>query len=113
MTITTAAQLADAQAEKSLPEVCRLSVSDAAEFFSALDLDATGATIAAEAVKEIRSRLQFLKKRRPRLPDARPHGPNPFRRRDAAHPPGRPDRLRAGGRALHSRRTVHRPPSPR
>ncbi len=61
VTITTAAQLADAQAEKSLPEVCRLSVSDAAEFFSALDLDATGATIAAEAVKEIRSRLQFLK----------------------------------------------------
>ena len=48
-------------AEKSLPEVCGLSVSDAAEFFSALDLDATGATIAAEALKEIRTRLQFLK----------------------------------------------------
>ena len=45
----------------SLPEVCRLSVNDAAEFFSALDLDATGAAIAAEALKEIRSRLQFLK----------------------------------------------------
>ena len=51
----------DARTTKSLPEVCRLSVSDAAEFFSALVLDATGATIAAEAVKEIRSRLQFLK----------------------------------------------------
>ncbi len=51
----------DARTTKSLPEVCRLSVSNAAEFFSALVLDATGATIAAEAVKEIRSRLQFLK----------------------------------------------------
>ena len=47
--------------ERSLPEACGLSVSDAAEFFSALELDATGATIAAEALKEIRSRLQFLK----------------------------------------------------
>ena len=47
--------------EKSLPEVCGLSVSDAAEFFSALELDATGAMIAAEALKEIRTRLQFLK----------------------------------------------------
>jgi excinuclease ABC subunit A len=51
----------DARTTKSLPEVCRLSVSDAAEFFSALVLDATGATIAAEAVKEVRNRLQFLK----------------------------------------------------
>jgi excinuclease ABC subunit A len=45
----------------SLPEVCRLAISDADLFFSALELDATGATIAAEALKEIRSRLQFLK----------------------------------------------------
>ncbi len=60
VTLTTAAELAG-QHEQSLPEVCRLSVNDAAEFFSALELDATGATIAAEALKEIRSRLQFLK----------------------------------------------------
>ena len=61
VTLTTAAELSGAQSEQSLPEVCRLSVSDAAEFFSALELDATAATIAAEALKEIRSRLQFLK----------------------------------------------------
>jgi excinuclease ABC subunit A len=60
VTLTTAAKLA-APAEQSLPEVCGLAVSDAAEFFSALELDATGATIAAEALKEIRTRLQFLK----------------------------------------------------
>ena len=58
---TAAAQLRRPAASRSLPEVCRLAVSDAAEFFSALELDATGATIAAEALKEIRSRLQFLK----------------------------------------------------
>ncbi len=61
VTLTTAAELPGAQSEQSLPEVCRLSISDAAEFFSALELDATAATIAAEALKEIRSRLQFLK----------------------------------------------------
>ena len=61
VTITTAAKLPAVQPEQSLPDVCRLAVSDAAEFFSALELDATGATIAAEALKEIRSRLQFLK----------------------------------------------------
>jgi len=61
VTITTAAKLPGAKSEQSLPEVCRLAISDAAEFFSALELDATGTTIAAEALKEIRSRLQFLK----------------------------------------------------
>ncbi len=61
VTIKSAAATFADKSECSLPEVCRLAVSDAAEFFSALDLDATGATIAAEALKEIRTRLQFLK----------------------------------------------------
>ncbi len=46
--------------ERTLPEVCALAVSDAAEFFGALELDATGQQIAAEVLKEIRGRLQFL-----------------------------------------------------
>jgi excinuclease ABC subunit A len=45
---------------RSLPEVCALAVSDAAEFFSELVLDATGRKIAEEALKEIRGRLGFL-----------------------------------------------------
>jgi excinuclease ABC subunit A len=45
---------------RSLPEVCGLSVADAADFFSELDLDATGQHIAAEVLKEIRGRLGFL-----------------------------------------------------
>jgi excinuclease ABC subunit A len=45
---------------KSLPQVCSLAVSDAVEFFSQLDLDATRQLIAAEVLKEIRGRLGFL-----------------------------------------------------
>ena len=48
-------------AELSLPEVCSLPITEAEEFFRELELDATGQTIAAEALKEIRGRLQFLK----------------------------------------------------
>lgn len=46
--------------EKTLPELCNLAVSDAAEFFTQLKLDETRQTIASEAIKEIRGRLKFL-----------------------------------------------------
>jgi excinuclease ABC subunit A len=46
--------------ERSLPEVCHLSVADAARFFAGLELDATSQRIAAELLKEIRGRLGFL-----------------------------------------------------
>jgi excinuclease ABC subunit A len=49
-----------ARPERSLPEVCGLSVAEAREFFSALELDATGQAIAVEALKEIGQRLSFL-----------------------------------------------------
>ncbi|NUQ66339.1 MAG: excinuclease ABC subunit UvrA, partial [Pirellulales bacterium] len=45
----------------SLPEVCALAVTEAEEFFRELELDEIGAMIAAEPLKEIRGRLQFLK----------------------------------------------------
>ena len=44
----------------SLPDVSELAVSRAAEFFSELDLDAIRGQIAAEALKEVRTRLGFL-----------------------------------------------------
>lgn len=47
--------------ELSLPQVCHLAVSDAEEFFTSLELDATGRAIATEAIKEIRGRLGFLR----------------------------------------------------
>ena len=46
--------------EMSLPEVCRLPVSDALDFFNQLEQDDLRATIAAELLKEIRGRLGFL-----------------------------------------------------
>ncbi len=47
--------------ERTLPGVSALAVSDAEEFFGELELDATGHKIAADVLKEIRGRLQFLK----------------------------------------------------
>ncbi|MGC4006277.1 MAG: hypothetical protein QM811_25425 [Pirellulales bacterium] len=44
----------------SLPQICGLSVTDAARFFEELELGATGQLIAAELLKEIRGRLGFL-----------------------------------------------------
>ena len=44
----------------SLPEICNLSVDDARDFFSGLELDATGKLIAVDALKEIGNRLGFL-----------------------------------------------------
>ena len=46
--------------ELSLPQVCALSIEEAAEFFDSLKLDATQQLIAEEAMKEIRGRLGFL-----------------------------------------------------
>ncbi len=44
----------------SLPEVCGLSIAEAARFFSVLELTDTEAQIAEEVLKEIRGRLGFL-----------------------------------------------------
>src|SRR5262245_24187784 len=49
-----------AELEQTLPEVCALAVADAAAFFQELDLNSTQQTIAAEVLKEIRTRLGFL-----------------------------------------------------
>jgi len=49
------------QPKLSLPEVCRLSIARAALFFSKLSQSDTEAHIAAEALKEIRGRLGFLR----------------------------------------------------
>ncbi len=58
--VTTAHPRFQDSPRKSLPEVCQLSVRQAAEFFEELTLDATGHLIATEVLKEIRNRLGFL-----------------------------------------------------
>ncbi|MEX1098593.1 MAG: excinuclease ABC subunit UvrA, partial [Planctomycetales bacterium] len=50
------------QPSLNLPEVCALSIGDAAAFFEELALDATGRLIAGEVLKEIRGRIGFLLK---------------------------------------------------
>jgi excinuclease ABC subunit A len=61
VTLTSrSARFADSP-QRTLPGVCSLAVSEAEQFFTELELDQTGQTIAAEALKEIRGRLQFLK----------------------------------------------------
>ena len=60
ITLTTAHAKFAERPSRSLPEVCRLSVSDASDFFSDLILSPTGQTIAAEVLKEVRGRLGFL-----------------------------------------------------
>ncbi len=60
VTLTTTHPAFADQPERSLPEVCRLPVAEAEEFFSELTLDDTQQRIAGEALKEIRGRLGFL-----------------------------------------------------
>ena len=47
-------------ASLSLPEVCALTIEEAAEWVASLELDATQAYIAGEVLKELRGRLGFL-----------------------------------------------------
>ncbi len=61
VTVTSLAPRFSDRPEHTLPEVCALAVSEAAEFFCALALDATGEKIADDVLKEIRGRLGFLK----------------------------------------------------
>ena len=58
--ITTAADGFADRRQRTLPEVCQLSISQALAFFEKLELSETGAIIAKEALREIRNRLGFL-----------------------------------------------------
>ena len=60
-------------------------------------------------MKEIRERLDVPRRRRRRLPRARPRRGDALGRRGAAHPARDADRLAARRRALHPRRAVDRP----
>jgi len=58
--ITTAKKKFPGGSTLTLPEICSLSVADAAEFFESIKLDQTQQFIAEEALKEISGRLGFL-----------------------------------------------------
>ena len=59
-TASTAFEARGKPRELSLPDVCALSIEEAAGFFEALELDDTGQLIAVEVLKEVRGRLGFL-----------------------------------------------------
>ena len=60
VTMSSASERFAENPKLSLPEVCELSIVDAAEFFSELTFSKTEAKIAAETLKEVRGRLGFL-----------------------------------------------------
>ena len=59
-TITTNSKAFDERDSLSLPDICELSIDELAEFFAEIRLGETDAKIAAEALKEIRTRVGFL-----------------------------------------------------
>ncbi len=60
VTVTTAAKGFREQKSRTLPELAQLPIDRLADFFSQIALSETDAKIAAEALKEIRTRLGFL-----------------------------------------------------
>lgn len=52
--------LAVTVADKSIMDICELSIDDSINFFKTIKLDATSATIAKQILKEISARLEFL-----------------------------------------------------
>ena len=59
-TLKTASKAFQETPELSLPQLCELSIDRLSEFFAKVDLSEIDAKIAAEALKEIRTRLGFL-----------------------------------------------------
>ncbi len=53
--------LAVTVADKSIMNICNMSIDDALDFFNGLELDEKSAKIAYQILKEIKARLQFLR----------------------------------------------------
>ena len=83
-----------------------LSLADAHEFMDELELTDREAKIAAQVLREIRLRLEFLLEVGLSYLDLARAAGDALRRRGAAHPAGDPDRLRPHRRALRARRAV-------
>ena len=99
--------------EQSLPGVCQLAVSDASEFFSALELDAMvpHARSPPRPSSEIRQPAAIPQERRPGIPGPGSHRADAFRRRNAQritawHGQDLAGAGLVGVLAVHSRRAV-------
>ncbi len=96
-------------AGKHVGEVNRMSVAEAAAFFAASTSRARRRRSRTSSWSEIRQRLGYLARGRPRLPHARPPVAHALGRRAGARRPHPRGRLLAGEYALHPRRAVGRP----
>ena len=94
-------------------ELTAMSARRAIEWFDALELTDTERQIARLILREIDERLRFLDNVGRRLPVAGARRLHAVGRRGAADPAGHADRLEPGGRAVHPRRAVDRPPPAR
>ena len=97
VTLTSRSPLFHDSPQRTLPEVCALPITEAEEFFVELELDATGQGHRRRGDKRNPRPAEISQKRGPGLSNPRTHSANAFWRRNATHPTGRPNRLRAGG----------------
>ena len=58
--VSTTSKAFGKDGSRTLPEICQLSIQEASDFFSQLELDNLSQKIAEEAVKEVQGRLGFL-----------------------------------------------------
>ena len=93
----------------SIADASRLSLGEARSYFAQLQLTDREATIAAQVLREIRVRLDFLIQVGLNYLSLSRRAGDALRRRGAAHPAGDPDRLRPHRRAVRARRAVDRP----
>ena len=94
-------------------EYTQFSARAALEWIQALELTDTERAIARLVVREIAERLRFLDSVGIGYLSLERAADHALGRRGAADPAGDPDRLLAGGRPLHPRRALDRPPPAR
>ena len=93
---------------KTLPEVCALSIKDAADFFETLQLSTEQAAIAERILFEVRRRLRFLVEVGPGLSNSRSTRIDTLRRRSSTNSTRDQSRVVARRRPLRARRALDR-----
>ena len=97
----------------AIDELTTMPVADLRRLVPTLDALRPRARDRRQGPAGDRRPARLPRRRRRRLPDARPLLGDALGRREPAHPPRDPDRLEADGRALRARRAVDRPPPAR
>ena len=101
--------------DRNIWDIATMSITDALRWADGLASDAQRARAddRLPGPQGDRGPARVPRRRRPRLPDARPDERDAVRWRGPAHPPRDPDRHDADGRPVHPRRAVDRAPPAR